>query len=169
MHEQGGSTHTELTRSQWEPVAQAHRARAQAFIDAHLERKQTRVKHPVHDFLFTYYSYRPAQLATWHPGWGVRLLDAPEYDGLKGYADGAVSPAFLVKQQPVLRSVLALMRATAGREANFGCFGLHEWAMVHRLSDDATRHADWPLRLGGAGTDQVVESHRIACSQENAT
>ena len=31
-----------------------------------------------------------------------------------------------------------------------------------------TRHADWPLRLGPAGTDTVVESHRIACSHFDA-
>ena len=37
--------------------------------------------------------------------------------------------------------------------------------MVHRT--DETRH-DWPLRLGGAGTDEVVESHRIACSHFDA-
>ena len=40
--------------------------------------------------------------------------------------------------------------------------------MVYRLGEDETRHADWPLRLGGAGTDAVVESHRIACSHFDA-
>ena len=34
------------------------------------------VKHPVADFLFTYYSYRPAQLRRWHPGAGAVLADA---------------------------------------------------------------------------------------------
>jgi hypothetical protein len=37
--------------------------------------------------------------------------------------------------------------------------------MVHRSEE--TRH-DWPLRLGGARTDEVVESHRIACSHFDA-
>ncbi len=37
--------------------------------------------------------------------------------------------------------------------------------MVHAA--DETRH-DWPLRLGQAGTDAVVESHRIACSHFDA-
>ena len=30
------------------------------------------------------------------------------------------------------------------------------------------RHASWPLRLGASGTDEVVESHRIACSHFDA-
>jgi hypothetical protein len=37
--------------------------------------------------------------------------------------------------------------------------------MVYRTDD--VRH-DRPLRLGGAGTDAVVESHRIACSHFDA-
>jgi hypothetical protein len=45
---------------------------------------------------------------------------------------------------------------------------MHEWAMVYRLAEEETRHADWPLRLGTAGTDAVVESHRVACSHFDA-
>jgi hypothetical protein len=158
----------ELAQEEWQARAAAHAARVDAFVAPHLARRESRVKHPVHDFLFTYYSHRPAQLRRWHPGYGVRLLDAPSYDGLKGYDDGAVTAAYVASQRPLLEALRRLLAATAGREANFGCFGLHEWAMVHRLADDETRHADWPLRLGGAGTDAVVESHRIACSHFDA-
>lgn len=158
----------ELDRSEWEPRAAAHAARVDAFVAPHLARRESGVKHPVHDFLFTYYSQRPAQLRRWHPGYGVRLLGAPAYDGLKGYDGGAVTAAHVAAQRPLLESLHRLLTATASRPANFGCFGLHEWAMVHRLADDETRHADWPLRLGGAGTDAVVESHRIACSHFDA-
>ena len=34
--------------------------------------------------------------------------------------------------------------------------------MVYRLAEDEVRHAGWPLRLGAAGTDAVVEAHQIA-------
>jgi hypothetical protein len=59
-----------------------------------------------------------------------------------------------------------LLESTAGRPAQFGCFGLHEWAMVYR--SDEVRHAAVPLRLGGAGTDAVVESLPIRCSHFDA-
>jgi hypothetical protein len=157
-----------LTRDEWAPRAAAHAARVDDFVAPHLARRESRVKHPVHDFLFTYYSQRPAQLRRWHPGYGVALADAPEYDGLKGYADGAVTAAHVSSQEPLLTALVRLLRATASRPANFGCFGMHEWAMVYRLSEDETRHADWPLRLGASGTDEVVESHRIACSHFDA-
>ncbi len=40
--------------------------------------------------------------------------------------------------------------------------------MVYRADSHGVRHAGWPLRLGSAGTDQVVENHRIACSHFDA-
>ncbi|GAA1162815.1 3-methyladenine DNA glycosylase [Nocardioides aquiterrae] len=159
-----------MDRTSWEPRAAAHAARVDAFVGPHLARREARVKHPVHDFLFTYYSQRPAQLRRWHPGYGVRLVDAPAYAGLKGYgvstgSTTGVTEAYVAAQRPLLVALRRLLAATAERPANFGCFGMHEWAMVYRT--EATRH-DWPLRLGATGTDQVVESHRIACSHFDA-
>jgi hypothetical protein len=166
-------TSTLLPRAEWRARTAAHAARVDAFVRPHLERRDAHVKHPVHDFLFTYYSQRPAQLRRWHPGVGVELADgAVAYGGLKGYAptgDGArVDPAYVASQRPRVAALHRLLTATAARPAHTGCFGMHEWAMVHRLADDETRHADWPLRLGGAGTDAVVESHRVACSHFDA-
>lgn len=160
-----------LEREEWQARAASHAARVDAYVTPHLERREARVKHPVHDFLFTYYSQRPAQLRRWHPGVGTALAGAPEYAGLKGYAerDGLVSVTaeHVERQRPLLEATRRLLRATAARPPQLGCFGLHEWAMVYRL-DDETRHADWPLRLGNEGTDAVVESHRIACSHFDA-
>ncbi|PKH44267.1 hypothetical protein SAMN05192575_102309 [Nocardioides alpinus] len=183
-----------LPAVEWRPRAEAHAARVDAFVAPHLVRRSEQVKHPVHDFLFTYYSQRPAQLRRWHPGFGVVLEDAPDHAGLKGYevlgldtlaalaaqpADGsplaarpasdqvAVAQSYVDAQRPLLTQVHALLSATAGRAPQFGCFGLHEWAMVHRAAEFGKRH-DWPLRLGQEGTDAVVESHRIGCSHFDA-
>jgi hypothetical protein len=76
--------------------------------------------------------------------------------------------AFLESRGETVEFVSALLRATARRQAQFGCFGLHEWAMVYRLGEDEVRHAGWPLRLGAAGTDAVVDSHQIRCSHYDA-
>jgi hypothetical protein len=157
-----------LSRSEWTARADAHRARLAPYVEPHLARRGARVKHPVNDFLFTYYSYRPAQLLRWHPGFGVTLSDAAEYAELRGYADGTVTADFLADKRLLVETLRKLLRATASRDGNFGCFGLHEWAMVYRLTPEQVRHADWPLRLGAEGTDRVVESHRIACSHFDA-
>ena len=131
-----------------EEAQRAHRARLAPYVEPHLARRRDGVKHPVHDFLFTYYSFSPSKLMTWEPGWP---------------ASG--SSALLAKHAGLIRSSLALLRATANRSPQLGCFGLHEWAMVYR--SDETRHPQ-PLRLGGAGTDTGVESHRITCSHFDA-
>jgi hypothetical protein len=161
-----------LDEATWRASAAAHEARVDAFVAPHLARRAEAVKHPVHDFLFTYYSQRPARLRRWHPGYGVGLAGGAEYAGLRGYevviSATYVSREYVASQRPLVESLHALLTATAGRAGNFGCFGLHEWAMVYRMSEEQTRHADWPLRLGPEGTDTVVESHRIACSHFDA-
>jgi hypothetical protein len=161
-----------LPRSEWSRRAEAHRERLLPYVTPHLSRRGTGVKHPIHDFLFQYYSHRPAQLLRWHPGFGVRLEDAEEYEGLRGYVGTAhgvtASHDHLRSQAQLIRGLRNLLFATAGRPAQLGCFGLHEWAMVHRLEADGVRHPDWPLRLGGEATDAVVESHRIQCSHFDA-
>jgi hypothetical protein len=159
-----------LALAEWTSYATDHSARVSALLASHLDRRQRREAHPVEDFLFTYYPTRPNQLRIWHPGPGVRLLSATEYDGRRGYvfADGAASldPTEIARRSDSIRWIRRLLAATLDRQPQFGCFGLHEWAMVYRAS--AVRHEKWPLRLGAAGTDQVVESHKIACSHFDA-
>ncbi|MGA9749355.1 MAG: 3-methyladenine DNA glycosylase [Nocardioides sp.] len=158
----------------WRQRRAAHEARVDAWVGPHLERRRQGIPHPVEDFLFTYYSQRPAALRRWHPGYGV-VLDGPgaaDYLSLKGYGrvgDGVgVTPEHVESHQVLLRTLHRLLVATAGRPAQLGCFGMHEWAMVYGLGQDDVRHAAWPLRLGSGGTDEVVESHRIACSHFDA-
>jgi hypothetical protein len=159
-----------LSPAEWTSYDEAHRLRVDALLAGHLERRRRREPHPVEDFLFTYYPTRPNQLRVWHPGPGVRLLGAKQYDGRRGYtyADDTafVDPAEVVRRADSIRWIRRLLAATADRQPQFGCFGLHEWAMVYRTSD--VRHESWPLRLGAEGTDQVVESHKIACSHFDA-
>ncbi|MCW2795106.1 MAG: 3-methyladenine glycosylase [Nocardioides sp.] len=172
---------TVLDEVTWRSRAAAHEARVDEFVAPHLARRQARQTHPVHDFLFTYYSQSPAQLRRWHPGFGVGLEGGELTRGYRvvcptsppGASSGtqpvvAVSREYVASQQPLLESLHALLVATARRPAHVGCFGLHEWAMVHGLQADETRHPDWPLRLGPQGTDHVVETHRIACSHFDA-
>src|SRR5690606_4957590 len=111
-----------LDESTWRRAARDHEARVAPFVAAHLERRGSGVKHPVHDFLFTYYSQRPAQLSRWHPGFGIGLAGADEYAALKGYAphgDGvAVSTEHVASQRPLLEALRRLLAATLGRPAS---------------------------------------------------
>lgn len=165
-----------LEPAQWRARADAHAARADALTADHRARRgRGGERHAIEDFLFEYYPAKPAQLRRWHPGAGVVLTEAAgaPHAGWRWYragADGTVTldaGAFLADRGDTVRYVRALLSATAGRPAATGCFGLHEWAMVYREGDGEHRHP-LPLRLGGAGTDAVVERHRIRCSHIDA-
>jgi hypothetical protein len=168
-------TTTVLTEPAWREREAAHQARVGVWTGSHLRRRAGGQKHPVLDFLFTYYSHRPSRLARWHPGIDVALAGdaARERLGWSGYAETsqgiALDPAALTEaRRGTVEFVRALLQATADRAPRLGCFGLHEWAMVYRLDQDDVRHAAWPLRLGSAGTDTVVEAARIQCSHYDA-
>lgn len=160
-----------LSADEWRGRAEAHAQRADALTAAHRDRSARGQKHPVEDFLFTYYSYKPAVLRRWHPGAGIVLEEARERAEWRWYtpvgADGARvdDAAFREQRGSLYRGAVGILRATLARNAAFGCFGLHEWAMVYRAQ--ATRHAV-PLRLGGAGTDAVVEAHDLRCTHFDA-
>ena len=168
----GAVERTVLPRPTWLARRAAHEARIDGLVAPHLARRRSGARHPVEDFLFTYYSHRPAQLRRWHPGYGVELADAPEYGSLRGYravSSGAYVPASeLAARRETLTFVRDLLAGTLSRPAQFGCLGMHEWAMVYRQSPSDVRHESYPLRLGSSGTDRVVESHRVRCSHFDA-
>ena len=197
----GGTAPRYLTRTEWEAAQAAHEARADRYLQPHLERRRRGEKHAVEDFLFEYYRLRPGRLRRWHPGAGVRLLDPDEdrHPSWRHYttADSPVTtpattlseatlseaappeaalpagssvtvdvPAFLAARGGLVAHVHDLLRATASRAPTFGCFGLHEWAMVYRSADDRRHPA--PLRLGPRGTDEVLETMQIRCTHYDA-
>ncbi|MDL5156980.1 3-methyladenine DNA glycosylase [Actinomycetospora termitidis] len=153
-----------LDEATWRARERAHAERADALTAAHRARRARHESHPVEDFLYTYYPTRPNRLRVWHPGPGVTLIDS-DRSGWRHYSpDGShVDPTSI--RPATVAFVRGLLTATASRAPHLGCFGLHEWAMVYRA--DATRHAV-PLRLGGAGTDAVVEQHRLRCTHFDA-
>ncbi|MEE4024620.1 3-methyladenine DNA glycosylase [Gordonia sp. PKS22-38] len=162
-------TRTVLQRTEWQRRRDLHRARVDDLIGPYLKERRRGRKHPVIDFLFTYYASRPAHVLRWHPGPGVVLEAGEEYLALRGYhrvAGGiTVDPAYLRSRVGALGATEALLRATAARPARLGCFGLHEWAMLYRSTD--SRH-DLPLRLGRSGTDRVVEDMPLRCTHFDA-
>jgi hypothetical protein len=151
----------------------AHEARVDPWIEPHLLRSAAGKTHPVYDFLFQYYSYRPGHLRRWHPGIGVVLeaADAEEFLSAAHYgrvADGIGATTAQLKpaRLPFLRWLIAMLEAVQRRPPFYGCAGLHEWAMVYRADD--VRHPRWPLRLGRDGTTAVVDALPVRCSHFDA-
>jgi hypothetical protein len=160
-----------LRNEKWQAARDAYRARVGPLVADRLARTSRREKHPVHDFLFEYYSFRPSHLMRWSPGWGVRLEEGtreditwPEFE----LADGLILPISAFPRQRVSYLELAVrhLEATSRREPSHSCFGLHEWAMVYR--DPDVRHPYVPLRLPRADIDTFVESQSLRCTHYDA-
>lgn len=164
-----------LTTVQWQLRAEAHLERVQAWTLPYKERRSRGESHPVHDFLFQYYMYSTGKLENWHPAPSESLVDSPEarerfgppeYGARAGVIRRDPS-ALSLEGREKLTGVMNVLVATQSRPANFGCYGVHEWAMVYRGHD--VRHAGIaPLRLAQDVVDGFVESRPVACSHFDA-
>jgi hypothetical protein len=130
-------------------------------------------KHPVYDFLFEYYAFRPAYLFRWSPGADVLLEDCnlteadwPQW--AEACENGVIYPSSKLPEhrQEYLEWAINYLQQTGQREPFYGCFGLHEWAMVYQETN--VRHNRVPLRLSREATDQVVEEGILRCSHYDA-
>jgi hypothetical protein len=192
-------TLTVLAEPLWRAQQAAHEARVRTWTDPHQMRASRGEKHPVYDFLFTYYAFRAAWLRRWHPGPDVALagegarefLRWPEYHETSLGAPSDTSPASspetadweggaarrVVVIDPATlpshrREFVAWLRGVLGamqrRPAFFGCYGLHEWAMVYRQSAEEIRHNAYPLRFSPADLAEIVEAGAMCCTHFDA-
>jgi len=187
---------TVLTEPVWHARAAAHEARVRVWTDPHVARAGRGEKHPVYDFLFNYYAFRSAWLRRWHPGPDLALagesarayLRWSEYRELSPCSESgtgvppvisasrppsSAAPAVTLAPLPPARRAFVtwlrdLLTATQARPAFFGCYGLHEWAMVYRQTPDEVRHNSLPLRFAPDEIAHVVESLPVTCSHFDA-
>src|SRR4051794_31812948 len=110
-----------LSCSDWQARRAEHLNRVTPWIGPRLQRRREGLRHPVDDFLFEYYQFRPGQLLRWQPGPEV-LLEGPvehlsgsvgfrERNGVVGVDPGAVS-----RQGGLLPGIRVLLAATAARK-----------------------------------------------------
>lgn len=167
-----------LSPPEWQARAAAHRKWAETWTVPVRERKFRREVHPVYDFLFVYYTFPPSLLEYWHPGLDYALEIAGE--GQLWLSDNCytrekdvlrLDPTKLdTKNRERLTHHLALCKTLLVRPPAFGCYGIHEWAMVYQADKHGgTRHREKaPLRLSQAQVNEFVETQPICCSHYDA-
>ncbi len=161
-----------VRREVWEVQRRDYLASVAPWAEDRTARVARGQKHPVYDFLFEYYSWRPARLLRWTPGFGVTLEGATREDiawsEFVPTDNGLSLPAgaFPGRRVSYLRWAVDYLDAVLAREPSFACLGLHEWAMVYR--DPAVRHPYVPLRLSRDETDAVVDSQPLRCTHYDA-
>lgn len=162
-----------LSGVEWRLRADEHTQRVTNELAEIESRRRRGIKHPVDDFLFQYYNVRPAQLRTWLPGVGVGLADAEEFADRRFHhvVDGVAlldSDSFVAQRSSTIVTAHGLLSAALGKAPRFGCFGMHEWAMVHGLRQEQTRHPYLPLRFSPQEIACIVEEVGCRCSHIDA-
>lgn len=174
-----GKLHRIMSRDQWLAATARHVHRVARDADAFVRRRSRGAKHPVHDFLFTYYSFSPAKLKQWLPPMGTWLeVAAGDIETHLGFArpefalhDGRVglNETRLGQRTRELAAWIAnLSRGMLVRPTRFTCFGLHEWAMVYRQPVEQIRHQGWKLRVPPDEIAGLLESQTLCCSHYDA-
>jgi hypothetical protein len=165
---------TVLSFEEWNSRALQHKEVVGSIVNDFLERRSRADKHPVYDFLFTYYQFSPAQLLAWHPP----LNTALEVDASSNFQATACSFYKTINNvryldvsritSRIFRQacwIIELCEKVDSRLPRFGCYGLHEWAMVYK--SDQVRHSV-PLRLSQKDIATVVEENSLVCSHYDA-
>lgn len=160
-----------LPAGEWRARREAHIRRMTPLVGPRLQRRREGAKHPVDDFLFEYYTFRPGQLLAWHPGAGTVLAGEPAGEHER-YVDApggrTADPAGLIAMRPRLERSLLTLRGTASRPAALGCFGMHEWAMVLGVAPAQVRHAPVPLRIDPGVVAATLDAVGLRCSHFDA-
>lgn len=162
-----------LTQTEWQARKSDHEESLGSFLDPYLEKRSRQQKDPVLDFLFEYYTFRPSHLQRWSPGAGS-ILQVDQNSALPEHSelviDGDIASLdlklFPEKRVSSLKWTIGLLRKSGSRKPFFGCFGMHEWAMVYRA--DRVRHEQLPLRLSDDKIAEVVESRPLLCTHFDA-
>lgn len=169
----GSTSALPLPVEEWQEMATTHRTEVEKITVPMRARKSRREKHPVYDFLHTYYSFSLGRLERWHPGIGLTLEDDSRSDFPEKYyrrGNGKIwadASKLNVKGRQRLEWIHNLLTLTQSRPPNLACHGLHEWAMVYSGSDIRHRESA-PLRLPQHEIDDLVASRPICCSHFDA-
>ncbi len=162
-----------LSKAEWQALKNEHEEMISAIVDPYLQQKQHHQKDVILDFLFDYYAFRPSHLKKWSPGFGVMLNEATAgnfqgFDAMSFTAGGAfLNPEhFPAHRKQSAQWVLSLLEKSLQQKPSFGCFGMHEWAMVYKA--DKIRHTHLSLRIPPEELAAFVESRPLACTHFDA-
>lgn len=164
-----------LDYKQWSRLQSRHEARISELIDNYLDKRQQQAKHPVMDFLFEYYAFRPSYLRKWTPGLGV-LLEGADHSNTPKHSEfvftnkGAfLDPDLLPdNRKSSVQWILKMLQNSIEKKPSFGCFGMHEWAMVYKQDPNKVRHSYLPLRMNKKELAEFVESRPLVCTHFDA-
>lgn len=162
-----------LEKNLWRTLQKNHEDTVSQRLGEYFDKRDNHIKDPVLDFMFEYYRYRSRVLRRWSPGMNILLEDATSADFPDDweFTDGKngryiPSSTFPSHRRRGLQWVLNLQESIETRPPMFGCFGMHEWAMVYR--SETRKHNDIPLRFSADKIAEIVEERPPLCTHYDA-
>lgn len=154
-----------------------HSQAVRAKLCSYLAQREKGKRHPVLDFLFEYYQFRPSMLERYSGGFKTKILVSdsddltsilPHYPLFRKENEYWVMDLnqFPHHRFEALAWLIDLLEKTQFREPQFSCLGMHEWAMVYK-QETAARYTI-PFRLPIPEMQAFVESRPIRCSHYDA-
>jgi hypothetical protein len=162
-----------LSEEVWRKQRDDHYCKLAPWVIPHLKRHDLGEEHAVYDFLFGYFSFRASLLMRWSPGADVFLegnsavifLQNSQYT--RACDKVCLDPkAFPQHRLPSAQWALALLEKINERPPQYGCAGLHEWAM--ECGSEVKRYPNIPLRMKSKELQDFVSSQDIRCSHYDA-
>lgn len=164
---------TQLDIKDWKGRKNTHTQLVDELVGDYLKLRSQHKRQPVMDFLFQYYSFRVIALKRWSPGFGVGLeftdvKELPELSEFRiedelAYLDPSLFPENRIRST---KWILEMLKNTQDARPAFGCFGMHEWAMVYKTDD--IRHSQVPMRMEAEQLAEFVESRPLLCTHFDA-
>jgi hypothetical protein len=168
-----------ISFSEFKKKQHQHSIVVNQLLSDYLENREHGKKHPVYDFLFDYYSFRPSLLDRYSPGISVGISnDCESFEDFtfpnKNYYSNIYekniwnmqTSSLTTKRKESLTWLITLLENTQMNEPQFGCLGLHEWAMLYK-NETNVRHVI-PLRVSSKELQQIVESKSLKCTHFDA-
>ena len=165
--------HQELPEHEWKARKVNHEMRVDELVSGYLQARSRHEKQPLMDFLFEYFQFRPSALRRWSPGFDTSL-EVSDQSALPQIREIRIQDRlawldlqqFPTKRIKSLEWILTLLKNSRDKKPTFGCFGMHEWAMVYRTDD--VRHAQLGLRMEPNELAEFVESRPLVCTHFDA-
>lgn len=183
----------EIPISAWKERASLYRSSMQAILyppgNSIKNRQHASNTHPIYNFLHKYYRYNTEDMLKYSPGMDV-VLEYGSDDALstkylnvdektnRCYFDKALLQEKLVDGWAGSVNVLhnyEVLKSTMKKTPFFGCFGLHEWAMLYSGAstedhdDKPKKHQEkLPLRVPQDIVNQIVETGPLRCTHFDA-
>jgi hypothetical protein len=162
-----------LPEHEWKSKREEELRRLDRILDQTYRHRSRHQKHPVWDFLWEYYHFRPSKCRYWSAGVGVGLVRADpgqDVDSRHWSREGEVvvlqMEAITPERRRAAEWILNHLRCTQASAPRLSCYGFHEWAMVYRSPD--RRHGQVPLRMEPEALDRAVDEQGLCCTHYDA-